>query len=347
MVMNVLLAGDNFIRNELLAEAIRDRVPTPPHFSSLTLPWPESPFGRVDEVDEAVDCEDDIAEAIGTAEVVITQMAPLTARVLERADRLRLAICTRGGPVNVNVRAAAQRGIAVSCTPGRNAVAAAEYTLLLILAALRRLPEAHGSLVAGEWRSRMYDYTECGGEVAGATVGIVGLGEIGRRVAMLVGALGATVLGYDPFVQREHVAGSVDLLPLEDLLDRSDIVTLHARLTPDSQGLISTAQIERMRRGSVLVNSARGGLLDYRAAATSLERGHLGALALDVFPDEPLQPESPLLKLSHLVVSPHLAGATRQTAARAAAMAAAEVERYAHGRRLLHVVNGVSPERLP
>lgn len=338
----ILLAGDNFVRNDLLGAAIKERLAGAAAFTTLTLPWPQVPYGRVAEVDEASDCEEELVEAIADAEILVTQMAPVTARVLERARALRLIVCTRGGPVNVNVEAAAARGIAVSCTPGRNAVAAAEYALLLMMAAQRRLPAAHDSMVAGEWRSWMYDYDECGLELGGSTVGVIGLGEIGRRVAALVRAVGATVLAHDPFVAPED-AGGTDLVGLDELLAESDTVTLHARMTPQTAGMIGAAELSLMKPGAILVNTARGGLLDYDAAVAALRSGGLGALALDVYATEPLPVDSPLLTMDRVVLSPHLAGATRQTATFAAAIAAEEVSRYVDGQPLRHVVNGVRP----
>jgi D-3-phosphoglycerate dehydrogenase len=341
--MKLLLAGDNFVRNDLLEQAIRARVRDELDITSYSLPWPEVPFGRVAEVEEASDCEDAIAERIGDVEVVVTQMAPLTERMIGLAPSLRLIVCTRGGPVNVNIGAATQRGIAVSITPGRNATAAAEYTLLLMLAAMRRLPVAHTSLTAGEWRSEMYAYTECGGEISGSVVGIIGFGEIGRRVAASVLAVGGQVLAHDPFVARESLPDGVELVELNELLERADVVTLHARLTRETRAMIGPAELARIKPGAVLVNTARGALLDYDAAAAALLSGRLRGLALDVFPEEPVPPTSPLLKLPGVVLSPHLAGATRETAHRAASIAALELHRYAAGEPLHHVVNGVDP----
>ncbi len=341
--MTILLAGDDFVRNDILSAALEAALPQLPRVRTLTLPWPAIPFGAVGEVDEASGSEDELLDVIGDVEIVVTQMAALTSRVLAAAPKLRLVVCTRGGPVNVNVRAAAERGIAVSCTPGRNAVAAAEYSLLLILAAMRRLGIAHTSTANGEWRSSMYAYAECGHELAGSTVGIVGLGEIGRRVGSLLRALGASVVAHDPFVDPDDV--DFEMLPLDELLRRSNVVTLHARLTPETKGMIGARELSLLPPGAVIVNTARGGLLDYDAATVALDARALGAVALDVYPTEPVGPDFPLLHSPNAVLSPHLAGATRETAERAASMAASEVRRYFSGRSLAYVVNGIEPER--
>ena len=348
--MKILLAGDGFVLNDLLEREITRVLSIKCEISKIVLPWPATPFVRVADVDEASGSEDEIIRVIRDAEVIVTQMAPLTARVFAAAPGLKLVICTRGGPVNVNLRAATERGIAVCNTPGVLTDATADLTLALMLAVSRRvaeadrftrsgqwrywtptllvgqdLHEAHTSLAGGQWRSGLYAYSESGGEIAGSVVGVVGLGEIGRRVAASVRALGATVIAHDPYATSSE---GVELVALGELLDRADIVTLHARLTPETRHMIGAAELTRIRAGGILVNTARCGLLDYDAALHALESGRLAALALDVFPEEPVPATSRLLRARGVVLSPHLAGATRQTAARAAATAANELDRY-------------------
>lgn len=326
--------------SELIVEALEREARDAFKVSTLDLPWPIEPFGPVAEVEEASGTEEQMVEAVSSVEVVVTQLAPLTVRVLEAAENLRLVVCTRGGPVNVNVEAASERGVAVCYAPGRNAPAAAEYAVGLMLAAMRRIPEAHGSLSSRQWRGDFYAYEECGIELDGSTVGLVGFGAIGRRVARVLAAFGAGVLVYDPFVDAadiEEAGGS--RVNLDELLERSRVVSLHARLSPDTRGMIGAEEIARMPQGAALVNTARGGLLDYEALCDALESGHLGAAALDVYPEEPIPKDSRLLKAPRLVLSPHIAGATKETAQRAARIAAEEVGRYARGEKLKNVVN--------
>jgi D-3-phosphoglycerate dehydrogenase len=236
----------------------------------------------------------------------------------------------RGGPVNVNVPAAVNRGIIVASTPGRNAVAAAEHAVALTMGALRNLPRLQRTLEQGEWRSDLYAYDECGAELDGSTVGLVGYGAIGQRVARVMLAFGAHVLVADPFI--DIAPEGIELVELDDLLRRSDVVSLHARLTDQTRGMIGADQIALMPRGAVLVNTARGGLLDYDATVDALESGQLGAAAFDVFPSEPVPPGSRLLTAPNVVMTPHLAGATRQTAHRAGSIAAEAVAAYLAGK---------------
>jgi D-3-phosphoglycerate dehydrogenase len=324
--VRILVAGDHFVTPELVVEALRGALGAEPEITTLTLPWPYQPFGKIGEVDEASGDEEELIAALAGVEVAVTQMAPFTARVLAAADALRLIVCTRGGPINVNVAAAGERGIAVRSTPGRNAPAAAEHTLALMLAALRRLPDVHATVRDGAWRSDLYALSAAGRELSGTTVGLIGYGAIGARVARILRAFDAEVLAYDPYAAPE--AGVTFVPAVDELLARSSVVSLHARLTAETRHLIDAAALARMPHGAVLVNTARGGLVDYDAVVDALESGRLGAAAFDVYDPEPIPPGARLLGAPNLVLTPHLAGATVQTAERAATLAAAAVAEY-------------------
>jgi D-3-phosphoglycerate dehydrogenase len=323
--MRVLVAGDHFVTNDLLVAALPDVAGL--DIRALTLPWPLVPFGPVAEVDEASGDEDELIAALSGVEIAITQMAPFTARVLAAADKLRLLVVCRGGPVNVNLSAAADAGVTVRSTPGRNAVAAAEHTIALMLAALRQIPDRHAGVRAGEWRSDLYALDQVGGELGGSTVGLVGYGAIGRRVGRILRAFDARVLVHDPYADPATPDGAT-LVDLPELLDRSAVLSLHARLTPETTGMIGKAELAALPPRAVLVNTARGGLLDYAAVVDALESGQLGAAAFDVFDSEPLAADSRLRDAPRVVLTPHLAGATRQTAERAARLAADAVAAY-------------------
>jgi D-3-phosphoglycerate dehydrogenase / 2-oxoglutarate reductase len=325
----ILLAGDRFVLNRLLAAEL---APGAWDVRALELPWPHVPFGRVAEVDEASDVEDELIEALQGVRVCLTQMAPLTQRVLAACSDLELFAVSRGGPVNANLAAATEHGVAVTFAPGRNAESTAEHTIGMMLAAMRRIPVAHNSVVAGRWESGMFAYEETGLEVAGSTVGLVGAGAIGSRVATVLRAMGATVLVSDPYAGVESV-------PLDDLLRRSTVVSLHARLTDETRGMIGERELALMPAGSVLVNCARGGLLDYHALAKSLTDGHLFGAALDVYDEEPLPADHPLRDAPNVVMTPHLAGASRAVAANAARMVGVEAARWLAGEPPLHCAN--------
>lgn len=335
-----LVAGDRFVLNRLLVGALEAGLPGRLAIREHEFGWPIAPFGPVAEVHEAAGTEDEVLALLPGIRVVVTEMAAMTERVIGGADALELIVVCRGGPVNVNLAAATARGIPVCYSPARNASATAEYTVGLILAAMRRLAEGHKDLSAGRWRGDFYAYDVAGSEVEGKTVGLVGFGAVGSRVARVMRAFGAEVLVADPYVnpaQVEEVGATA--VSLDELLPRANILSLHARLTPETRHIVGREQIARLPRGAVLVNSARGGLLDYDALCDALESGHLRAAALDVYDPEPPPPGSRLFSTPNLVLSPHIAGASRETAERAALIAAGEVGRWVRGEPLRFVAN--------
>uniref|UniRef100_A0AAU3GL67 2-hydroxyacid dehydrogenase n=1 Tax=Streptomyces sp. NBC_01401 TaxID=2903854 RepID=A0AAU3GL67_9ACTN len=336
----ILAAGDHFVRNSLLTDRIRPVAPGAT-VRELTLPWPVEPFGPVAEVDEASGTEDQLIEALDGVDICVTQMAPLTERILDASPGLRLFCVGRGGPVNANLAAATRHGVAVTFAPGRNATATAEHTVALMLAATRRVPATHQDLTAGVWRGDYYRYDSVGPELAGSTVGIVGYGAIGSRVAGIVHGFGARVLVADPYVDEAGLAqeGPVELVGLPELMRRSSFVTVHARATPGTERLLSRELIGLMPPGGVLVNCARGSLLDYDAVCDALDEGRLFGAAFDVYPEEPLPPGSRLRRTPHVVMTPHLAGASKQTAHNASALVADEVARFLAGRAPAHCAN--------
>lgn len=336
MTTTVLAAGDHFVLPSLLAGAVREQAPEPVEVRELTLPWPHVPFGPVAEVEEASGTEDELIEALRGVRICVTQMAPLTEKVLAACPDLELFCVSRGGPVNANVTAAARHGVAVCSAPGRNAAATAEHTVAMMLAVARRVPDLHAELRAGRWRGDYYAYDNCGIELADAVVGLIGYGAIGSRVAKAVAALGAKVLVYDPYVTD---TGEVERVGFAELLGRARIVSLHARATSETRNLIGREQLAAMPRGAVLINCARGALVDYDAVCDALESGHLYGAGFDVFADEPIPAGSRLLTAPNVVLTPHVAGASRETAHKAARIVAAEVGRFLRGEPLEHRVN--------
>ncbi|MEU5980353.1 2-hydroxyacid dehydrogenase [Streptomyces sp. NPDC047315] len=342
--MRILAAGDHFVRPELIRAALSQELSRPgrktPEFAELTLPWPHEPFGSVGAVAEASGSEDLLIGALSGASVCVTQLAPFTERVFAASPELRFVAVSRGGPVNVDLAAATRHGVAVSFAPGRNAPAAAEFAVGLVLAATRRIATADADLKRGVWRGDLYAYEEGGTELNGATVGLVGYGAIGRIVARVLLAFGARVLVADPYADPTATAADgVELVELDTLLRRSSVVSLHARLTEETRHLLDARRLGLLPHGAVLVNSARGDLLDHAPLPEMLRSGRLGALALDVYDVEPPPADWPLLDAPNVITTPHLAGATKQTAHRAAAITAAEVGRFVRGEPLAHPAN--------
>ncbi|QOV38306.1 2-hydroxyacid dehydrogenase [Streptomyces ferrugineus] len=335
--VRVVAAGDHFVLPSLIKEALAHELTG--DVVELRLGWPLVPFGPVAEVTEASDAEDELIEALAGAQVLVTQMGPVTERVLDACPDLRLVVVCRGGPVNVNLDAAKRHDVRVCYAPGRNAAATAEFTVGLMLAALRRIPQAHDLLARqGSWEgATYYTYEHSGLELEDLPVGLVGYGAVGSRVARVLCAFGARVMVYDPYVQGE--IHGLRIHALDELLGQSRVITLHARLTTETRGLIGARELALLPRGSVVVNAARGPLLDEDALCTALETGHLSAAALDTYVQEPLPARSRLHALAdRVVLTPHLGGASREVARKAAAIAAAEVGRWARGEPLAHAL---------
>ncbi|MFG2781211.1 2-hydroxyacid dehydrogenase [Streptomyces prunicolor] len=339
--LRVVAAGDHFVLPSLITSAIAEELREHPFSSTeLKLGWPLEPFGPVAEVEEASDAEDELIEALrdSRAPVLVTQMGPVTERVLDACPDLRLVVVCRGGPVNVNLDAAKTHDVRVCFAPGRNAAATAEFTVGMLLAALRRIPQAHELLAGqGSWESgaAYYTYEHSGLELEDLPVGLVGYGAVGSRVARVLCAFGARVMVYDPYVHGEIHGLRVGAL--DELLRRSQVITLHARLTPETRGLIGARELALLRPGAVVVNVARGPLLDEEALCDALESGQVSAAALDTYAREPLPAGARLFGFADRVtLTPHLGGASRAVAEKAARIAAAEVGRWARGERLSH-----------
>ena len=269
------------------------------------------------------------------AEVLWHLLDPVTAAVLDGAPALRLVQKIGVGVNTIDLDAARRRGVAVCNMPGTNTQAVAEMTLLLILAALRGVARLDPATRNGRgWQLPAEDQDRYG-EVGGRTVGLVGYGAVPRRLAPVLHAMGARVL----FASRSPKPDAVgERRPLDALLRESDVVSLHVPLTAETERLIDADAIDRMKPGAVLVNTARGALVDEAALAAALRRGRLGGAGLDVFETEPVPPDSPLLGFDNVVVTPHLAWLTAETLERSLAVAVENCRRLAANEALLHRV---------
>jgi D-3-phosphoglycerate dehydrogenase len=253
---------------------------------------------------------DELAGAIAEADAVLVRSATrITRESLERAERLKVIGRAGVGVDTIDVDAATERGIAVLTAPSGNTVSAAELALALLLALVRRVAAADRSMKAGEWDKKSFNGTE----LYGKTLGLVGAGRIGGEVARRARAFGMRVLCYDPFLTEARAQQlEVELVPLDALLARADVVSLHVPLTEATAGLLGEPQLRAMKRGAVLVNAARGGIVDEGALVRVLEDGHLGGAALDVFEQEPLPADHPLRRLTNVVLTPHLGASTAE-----------------------------------
>jgi D-3-phosphoglycerate dehydrogenase len=250
-----------------------------------------------------------LIDALAGADAVIVRSASrLTARVLDGAPRLKVAARAGVGVDNIDVEAATRRGILVLNTPEASTTSAAEHTMAMLLALVRHIPHAHASVAGGRWTREPF----VGTELYGKTLGILGLGKIGAEVARRAQAFGMQACGCDPYVSEDRAARlGVELTSFDDLLTRADALTLHVPLTPRTRHVLGAAQLARMKAGAVLINCARGGLIDEAALLAALSDGRLAGAALDVFEHEP-PAASPLLGHPRVVLTPHLGASTRE-----------------------------------
>jgi D-3-phosphoglycerate dehydrogenase len=260
-------------------------------------------------VERGADQEAELTRRIADAEVVlnIRAHARFSASVLAGCPRLRLISVWGTGTDHIDLGACRSRGITIASTPGVNAHAVAEHTVALMLALLRRIPALDRDLRAGGWaRDRL-------GQLEGKTVGIVGLGAIGTRVAELLAPFGVKLLAASWHADGGRAASlGARAVPVDELLRESDVVTLHLRVTPETTGVLGRDRLALMKPTAVLINTARGALVDSAALVDALASGRLAGAALDVFDHEPVPPDDPLLAQPNVVLTPHVAGMTRE-----------------------------------
>ena len=274
----------------------------------------------------------ELAEAEG---LIVRSATRVTRELLEQARRLRVIGRAGVGVDNLDVEAATRRGILVMNTPGGNAVSVAEHALALMLALARSVPQSNAALHAGRWEKSGTK----GIELRGKTLGLVGLGRVGTEVARRARALEMKVLAHDPYVSPDAVhEAEAELVPLEELLARSDFVSLHAALSPTTERLINAETLGRMKPGTRLINTARGELVDEEALAEALRSGRLAGAALDVFAEEPPR-GSPLLELPNVIATPHVAGSTAEAQEEVGTLIAQQVRDYLERGVLRNAVN--------
>ncbi len=343
--LKVAAVGDHFVLPALLEAALRRHLE--PLFAAvevacLQVGWPDTPTEDLGEVAESVGSPEEVAALAADADALITHVGPVTQAVLDACPRLRIIGCTRGGAVNVNLAAASARGLPVVNTPGRNAQSVIEFTLGLILAEVRGIARAHASLRAGVWEGSLYRYDRTGPTLRGQTIGLVGLGAIAQGLVPYLKPFGMRILAFDPYVADERLrALGVERVDLETLLRTSDIVSIHARVTPETRGLIGARELALMKPTAYLINTARGALLDYEALYDALAHRRLAGAGLDTFAPEPPPADAPLLRLPNVTLTPHIAGASHDSAEQGPEQVAEDFANFFAGRPLLRCLNPV------
>jgi glyoxylate reductase len=269
-----------------------------------------------------------LRERAADADALLTMLTDrVDAALLDAAPRVRAVANMAVGTDNIDVEAAVERGVAVGNTPDVLTAATADLTMALMLAITRRLPEGRARVLEGRWGT-WQPAEDLGADLSGATLGVIGFGRIGRAVAHRAEAFGMHV------VHSSRSSG----IPLEELLEQADVVTVHTPFRKDTSGLIDAATLRRMKPTAYLINTARGGIVDADALREALVDGRIAGAALDVTDPEPLPPDHPLLEAPNLLVVPHIGSATRGTRAKMAAMAVENLLAALDGRPMPHAV---------
>ena len=300
-----------------------------------------STLGAAWEVAGTADAEADLP-TLEAADAILVALEPVSGAAIEKAKALRLIQAPSHGFDHIDVDAAASRGIAVCNvgTSGAEAGTVAEHAMLLMLACARRLIEAHAAIRDGEWPM----ITGISSELQGKTLGIVGLGHIGREVAKRAKAFGMNLLYFDPVAADEEVEVELRLTPvgLHELLQRSDVVSVHVPLMASTRHLIGRDEVALLRTNTILVNTSRGAVVDNVAIAEAADAGKIMA-GIDVYDPEPPPLDHPLRSARNVVLTPHVAGTTRESVMRIMEAALENLKRFERGERLRDVVNGVIP----
>jgi len=339
MTTRIAIIGDRFMLPGMFESALREVCGDGVSCHMLEQPWPDEPMEHgyavegMEGLKEYMGSAEDVIGHVADAPVLVTHLAPLSRQIFEALPDLKFVVVSRGGPVNIDMVAARDHGVTVVNTPGRNASAVAEFTIGAIIAETRNITVGHDALRKGDYRGDLYRADVAGDELSDMTVGVIGYGNVGTKVVKLLRAFGTKVLVCDPYVQLDpvDVADGVEKVGLHDLLSRSDVVSLHPRVTDETRNMINAETLGMMKKGAVLVNTARGPLMDYDALYDVLTDGHLRGAMLETFAIEPTPPDWPLLQLPNVTLTPHIAGASVKTVRIAAVKAAEEVRRWLAG----------------
>lgn len=277
--------------------------------------------------------------------LIIRSETKLKKDIIEKADRLKLIGRAGIGLDNVDLESATKKGIIVMNTPQENAIAAAEHTIAMMMAISRKIPQANASLKAGKWEKRKF----MGVELYKKTLGIIGVGVIGTIVADRARGLKMKVIGYDPYLSRDIAEKKgVELVSFDELLKTSDFITIHTPLTEETRNLIGKSAFEKMKDGVIIINCARGGIINEKDLYDAIKRGKVAGAALDVFEKEPAT-GNPLLELDDVIGTPHLGAATEEAQENVAIAIAQQIVDYFNKGEARNAVNMpvVSPEILP
>jgi D-3-phosphoglycerate dehydrogenase len=283
--------------------------------------------------------EETLRRTISDADALIVRLVKVTSSIIEGAPKLKIIGRTGAGVDNIDVEAATRNGILVTNVPAINADSVAEHTFGLIIALSRGVLRFDSEVKRGNWRARD-DLISLNVELYGKTLGIIGLGAIGRRVAKIGRAFGMRIITFDPYVSNEALQETAaENVNLERLLSESDVITIHVTRTKETYHMIANQQFRLMKESALLINCSRGDVIDEKSLVDTLRENKIRGVGLDVFESEPLSLQSPLLKFANVIITPHVAGFTKEAREKTIMILAEDVARALNGQRPINLVN--------
>jgi len=312
--MKIVGIGDLFIPAKYIAQGF-EPMRAAGHEVTV-MDWPLNSFDELQAINlkveqngaDAYEPPQVVFDLAKSADIFVTQFCPVTKNLVETMPKLKAVGVLRAGTENINRACLSERGIIVINTPGRNAECVSDFTIGMMIAEARNIARGHHGLMTGKW---IRDYSNNGEipDLNSRTVGIIGLGAIGKLVARKLSGFQMRLIGYDPYADQEECAAmGIELVSLETLLQEADFVTLHARLTEENRHMIGPDQFTMMKRTAYLINTSRAGLIDENALVNALAAKRIAGAALDVYEEEPPKPGNRLLSLDNVTLTPHMAG---------------------------------------
>lgn len=358
--MKIFIAGDKYFRPDIVIETLKGILKDCGEefvYDSVELPYPIDHLALTDDYvvpsgmawDQNMDADygtqgvreyygnnATLKGKLGDCDILIIHGAALPKAIIDEARQLKLICCMRGGPVNIDLDYAKSKGIVASNSPGKNAQGVAEYTIGLILSHIRHIPIGNAGLRNYEYIQRFGAYDSLGYELSGKVFGLIGFGNIAQRLTKIANGFDCKVCAYDPFVSPELIREKgAEPVTMEELLKNSDIVSIHAR---GKSALIGEKELAMMKPSALLVNTARGILVDYVALRKAVENGQISGAAVDVFGPEPFKFYREFTELQNVTTTPHMAGVTRETVLRGITMTGEEILRFVKGEELKYLM---------
>lgn len=338
--MNVVGIGDLFIPKQYIEEGFK--ILKSSKVELKTLDWQLRDFDELQEINllvekkgsEAYEVPQAILDATKDADIIITQFCPVTKKVIDNAKNLKVVGVLRAGYENINLKYASEKGIVLFNTAGRNADSVADFTVGMIICECRNIARGHYGLKSGDW-IRKYPNSSYIPDLMDKTVGLIGIGEIGNRVARRLQGFDMKIIAFDPYVKKTDYG--IQLVSLEELMKTSDFVSVHARMTPETEKMVNRKLLEMMKPTAYFINTSRAGLVDEEALIDILKNKKIAGAALDVFMKEPPGKDYPLVTLPNVTLTPHMAGGSTDAFLNSPKKLAAEIQKlWKKGRNQEH-----------